>query len=150
MVKRGKSVRKLPAARKAPARRQRAPADVDLKKENAALRRELAEALERQTADVGGSSGHQQHAWRAGAGVPGACWRTPRAFAGPNSARWICLNGDGFRRRSALQRPARLRRAIRDADVSGPIRKAASVKSIGTKQTAQIADVRTSAGISRG
>ena len=50
MVKRGKSVRRLPAARKTPARRKRAPADVDLKKENATLRRELAEALERQTA----------------------------------------------------------------------------------------------------
>ena len=50
MVKRGKSVRRLPAARKTPTRRKRAPADVDLKKENATLRRELAEALERQTA----------------------------------------------------------------------------------------------------
>ena len=50
MVKRGKSVRRVPAARKTPARRKRAPADVDLKKQNAALRRELAEALERQTA----------------------------------------------------------------------------------------------------
>ena len=50
MAKRGKSVRRLPAARKAPTRRERTPADVDLKKENAALRRELAEALERQTA----------------------------------------------------------------------------------------------------
>ena len=50
MVKRGKSVRRLPAARTASSRRKRAPADVDLKKENATLRLELAEALERQTA----------------------------------------------------------------------------------------------------
>jgi two-component system NtrC family sensor kinase len=50
MVKRGKSVRRLPAARKTPTRRKRAPADVDLKKQIATLRRELAEALERQTA----------------------------------------------------------------------------------------------------
>src|SRR6266404_4225004 len=50
MAKRKKSVRRLPSARKTPARRKRAPADVDLKKEIATLRRELAEALERQTA----------------------------------------------------------------------------------------------------
>ena len=50
MVKRGKSVRRLPAARKTPTRLKRAPANVDLRKENATLRRELAEALERQTA----------------------------------------------------------------------------------------------------
>jgi two-component system, NtrC family, sensor kinase len=50
MAKRGKSVRRLPAARKTPTRRKTTPADVDLKKENAALRRELAEALDRQTA----------------------------------------------------------------------------------------------------
>ena len=49
MAKRGKSVRRLPAARKTPTS-ELTPADVDLKKENATLRRELAEALERQTA----------------------------------------------------------------------------------------------------
>jgi GAF domain-containing protein len=50
MVKRRKSVRRLPAARKTPTRRKRAPANVELKKEIATLRLELAEALERQTA----------------------------------------------------------------------------------------------------
>ena len=50
MAKRGKSVRRLPAARKTPTKRKRAPADVDLKKQIATLKRELAEALERQTA----------------------------------------------------------------------------------------------------
>ena len=50
MAKRGKSVRRLRAARKAPTTRKLAPADVDLKKQIAALKRELAEALERQTA----------------------------------------------------------------------------------------------------
>jgi signal transduction histidine kinase len=50
MVKRGKSVRRFPAARETPTRRRRTPADVDLKKQIAALKRELAEALERQTA----------------------------------------------------------------------------------------------------
>src|SRR5258708_7557131 len=49
MAKRGKSVRRLPAARKTPTS-ELTPADGDLKKENATLRRELAEALERQTA----------------------------------------------------------------------------------------------------
>jgi transcriptional regulator with GAF, ATPase, and Fis domain len=50
MVKRGQAVRRFPAARKTPTRRKRAPADVDLKREIAALRLELAEALEQQTA----------------------------------------------------------------------------------------------------
>ena len=50
MAKRGKSVRRLPAARKTPTRRKPTSADADLKKEIATLRRELAEALERQTA----------------------------------------------------------------------------------------------------
>src|SRR5258705_13693510 len=48
--RRKKSVRKPPTVRKAPTKEKRAPADVDLKKENATLRHELAEALERQTA----------------------------------------------------------------------------------------------------
>jgi hypothetical protein len=50
MTKGGKSVRKPPIGHKAPAARKRAPADVDLQKENAVLRGELAEALDRQTA----------------------------------------------------------------------------------------------------
>jgi hypothetical protein len=50
MAKRVKLVRRLPSVRKTPARRKRAPAAVDLKKENAALRLELAQALERQSA----------------------------------------------------------------------------------------------------
>src|SRR5260370_34576918 len=53
MAKRGQAVRRSPARSKAPTKPKRAPADVDLKKENAALRRELAEALERQTATSG-------------------------------------------------------------------------------------------------
>ena len=50
MAKRGQAVRRSPTRSKVPTKPKRAPADVDLKKENAALRLELAEALERQTA----------------------------------------------------------------------------------------------------
>ena len=50
MVKRGKSVRKLATARKAPRVLKRTPANIDPKKEIESLRRELAEALERQNA----------------------------------------------------------------------------------------------------
>src|SRR5258705_4417146 len=50
MAKRGKTVRKPAAARKALTTRKRAPAGLDAKKENSNLRRELAEALERQKA----------------------------------------------------------------------------------------------------
>src|SRR5258708_28591076 len=50
MAKRKKSVRKPATARKAPTKVKPALADVDGKKENSNLRRELAEALERQKA----------------------------------------------------------------------------------------------------
>jgi predicted component of type VI protein secretion system len=50
MAKRGQAVRRSATRSKAPTKGKRAPADVDLKKANATLRRELAEALERQTA----------------------------------------------------------------------------------------------------
>src|SRR6266516_6781180 len=50
MAKRGQAARRPPMRRKVPTKPKRAPADVDLKKEIATLRRELAEALERQTA----------------------------------------------------------------------------------------------------
>ena len=48
MAKRRQAVR--PTGRKVPTKPKRAPANLDLKKQIAALRRELAEALERQTA----------------------------------------------------------------------------------------------------
>jgi GAF domain-containing protein len=50
MAKRGKTVRKPPTARKAPTTSKRAPAGVDVTRENSRLRRELAEALEREKA----------------------------------------------------------------------------------------------------
>src|SRR5258706_14290184 len=50
MAKRGQAVRRPPTGCKVPTKGKRAPAEVDLKKEIATLRRELAEALERQTA----------------------------------------------------------------------------------------------------
>src|SRR5712675_1299144 len=56
MAKRGKTVRRLPTARRASTTRKRAPADVDAKKDNSRLKRELAEALEREKA------AHQQTA----------------------------------------------------------------------------------------
>jgi signal transduction histidine kinase len=50
MAKRGQAVRRSPTRSKVPTKPKRAPADVDLKKENATLKRELTEALEQQTA----------------------------------------------------------------------------------------------------
>src|SRR6476660_5164216 len=50
MAKRGRTVRKPVAARKAPTTRNRAPAGVDVRKEISRLTRELAEALEREKA----------------------------------------------------------------------------------------------------
>jgi two-component system, NtrC family, sensor kinase len=48
MAKRKKSVRKSPMDRRAPMKRKRAPANVDVKKENTKLKRELTEAREQQ------------------------------------------------------------------------------------------------------
>src|SRR5260370_25279178 len=50
MAKGGQAVRRPPRGRKMPTKRKRAPADVDLRKQIATLKRELTEALERQTA----------------------------------------------------------------------------------------------------
>ena len=50
MAKRGKTVRKPVAVRNAPTMRKRASVSVNAKKENSRLKRELAEALERQKA----------------------------------------------------------------------------------------------------
>ena len=50
MAKRGKTVRKPAAARKAPTIRKRASAGVDAKNQNSRPKRELAEALEREKA----------------------------------------------------------------------------------------------------
>jgi GAF domain-containing protein len=50
MAKRGKTVRKPAAARKAPTMRKRASAGLDAKNQNSRLKRELAEALEREKA----------------------------------------------------------------------------------------------------
>jgi GAF domain-containing protein len=50
MAKRRKSVRRPPAALKAPKTLKRAPEEIDLKEENTTLRRELAEALESEKA----------------------------------------------------------------------------------------------------
>jgi two-component system NtrC family sensor kinase len=50
MAKRGQAMRRSPTRSKVPTKPKRATADVDLKKENAALRLELAEALEQQIA----------------------------------------------------------------------------------------------------
>jgi two-component system, NtrC family, sensor kinase len=52
MAKRGHAVRGSPTGGKAPTKRQLEPANVDLDRENAALKRELAEALEQQTAST--------------------------------------------------------------------------------------------------
>jgi hypothetical protein len=51
MAKRGKTVRKPVATRKAPPTRKRAPAGLDAKNQNSRLRRELADALERGEGD---------------------------------------------------------------------------------------------------
>ena len=50
MAKRGQAARRPPMGRRVLTKPKRAPADVDLEKENATLRHELAEALDRQTA----------------------------------------------------------------------------------------------------
>src|SRR5258707_1338505 len=80
MAKRGQAVRRSPTRSKVPTKPKGAPADVDLKKEIATLKRELAEALERQTATSEVSKSLAVRLATLSQCLK-RCWRMPRASA---------------------------------------------------------------------
>ena len=141
MAKRGKSVRRLPAARKTPTRRERTPADVDLRKENAALRRELAEALERQTATsevlqvISSTPGDLEPVFQS-------LLENATRVCGAKFGSMLMLEGDVARQVALYNVPPAY------ADMYGartfrPHPKGGAGQVIRTKQVAHIADLRT-------
>ena len=141
MAKRGKSVRRLPAARKTPTKREPRPAEVDLKKENAALRRELAEALERQTATsevlqvISSTPGDLEPVFQS-------LLENATRVCGANFGSMLMLEGDVARQVAHYNVPPAY------ADMYGartfrPHPKGGAGQVIRTKQVAHIADLRT-------
>ena len=142
MVKRGKSVRRLPAARKTPTRLKRAPANVDLRKENATLRRELAEALERQTATsevlqvISSTPGELEPVFRS-------MLENATRVCGAKFGTMHLLEGETVRRVALYNVPSAYAEAI-ETRTFRPHPEGGLGQAIRTKQAAHIEDVRLS------
>ncbi len=143
MAKRGKLVRKLPSARKTPARRKRAPADVELKKENAGLRLELAEALERQTATsevlqvISSTPGDLQLVFQC-------LLENATRVCGAKFGTINLLEGEIIRLVALHNVPPEYAGALGESRTFRPHLKSALGQLIKTKQVVHIADLRTS------
>jgi two-component system, NtrC family, sensor kinase len=141
MAKRGQAVRRPPTGRKVPTKGKRAPAEVDLKKEIATLRRELAEALERQAATsevlqvISSSPGELEPVFQSllenATRVCGAKFGTMHLLEG-GIARRVALYNVPLAYADALE--TRMFRPHPHGGLGQVIR---------TKQVAQIADLRT-------
>ena len=148
MAKRGKTVRGLSAARKTPTSRKRTPADVDLKREIATLRRELAEALEQQTATsevlqvISSTPGDLEPVFQS-------MLENATRVCGAKFGTMVLLEGDAVRRAALYNVP------LAYADALGkrtfrPHPRGGLGQVIRTKQVAHIADLRTNAGYLEG
>ena len=140
MAKRRQAVRPT-GGRKAPTKRQRVPADVGLKKENAALRLELAEALERQTAAsevlqvISSTPGDLEPVFQS-------LLENATRVCGAKFGSMLILEGDIVRQVALYNVPTAY------ADMFGtrtfrPHPKGGAGQVIRTKQVAHIADLRT-------
>ena len=129
------------AGRKVPAKPKRAPADIDLKKENAALRFELAEALERQTAAsevlqvISSTPGELEPVFRK-------MLENATRVCGANFGTMHLLEGDMVRRVALYNVPAAYAEAL-GTRTFRPHPEGGLGQVIRTKQVAHIADVRT-------
>src|SRR3984893_11399011 len=143
MAKRGQAVRRSPTRSKAPTKRQRVTAGVDLKKENAALRLELAEALERQTATsevlqvISSTPGDLQPVFQSllknATRVCGAKFGTMNLFEG-NNIRLVALHNV----------PPAYADALGQSRTFRPHPKSGLGQVIRTKRVTHLADLRTS------
>src|ERR1700681_578599 len=143
MAKRGQAVRRSPTRSKAPTKRQRVPADVDLKKEIATLRLELAEALERQTATsevlqvISSTPGDLQPVFQSllenATRVCGAKFGTMNLVEG-NNVRLVAL----------YNVPPAYAGALGKSRTFRPHPKSVLGQAIRTKQVTHVADLRTS------
>jgi two-component system, NtrC family, sensor kinase len=148
MAKRGQAARRPPMRRKVPTKPKRAPADVDLKKQIATLRLELAEALERQTAAsevlqaISSSPGDLEPVFQS-------LLENATRVCGAKFGSMLILEGDIVRQVALYNVPPAY------ADVFGtrtfrPHPKGGAGQVIRTKQVAHIADLRTNPGYLEG
>ena len=141
MAKRGQAVRRSPTGSKEPTKPKRAPADVDLKKENATLRRELAEALERQTATsevlqvISGTPGDLNPVFQS-------LLENATRVCGAKFGTMHLLEGDTARRVALYNVPPAYAEAL-GTRMFRPHPEGGLGQVIRTKQVAHIADVRT-------
>jgi len=140
MVKGGKSVRKPAAARKAPVMPKRASGSSDLKKEVESLRRELAEALERQTATsevlqvISSTPGDLQPVFQK-------MLENATRVCGAKFGTMTLLEGDIVRQVAAHNVPAAFANATELRNFR-PHPKSGLAQVLRTKQVAHIADIR--------
>jgi len=140
MVKRGKSVRKPPAARKAPTVPKRGPGNIDLKKEIESLRRELAEALERQNATsevlqvISNSPGDLQPVFQK-------MLENATRVCGAKFGTMILVEGDIVRQVAAHNVPAAFANAVELRNFR-PHPKGGLGQVLRTKQVAHVVDIR--------
>ena len=141
MAKRGQAVRRSRTRSKVPTRRRPAPADVDLKKENATLRRELAEALERQTATsevlqvISSTPGDLDPVFQS-------LLTNATRVCGANFGTMHLIEGDVARRAALYNGPPAYVDALR-TQTFRPHPESPLGQVISTKQVAHTADVRT-------
>jgi len=112
MAKRGQAVRRPPTGRKVPTKGKRAPAEVDLKKEIATLRREeMANRYVRGSSGISASVGELEPVFQK-------MRENATRVCGAKFGTMHLVEGDIVRRVSALQCAPCLRRSARDTDVS--------------------------------
>jgi two-component system, NtrC family, sensor kinase len=140
MAKRGQAVRRSPTRSKVPTKPKGASADVDLKKENAALRFELAEALERQTATsevlqvISSTPGDLDPVFQS-------LLENATRVCGAKFGTMHLVEGD-IVRRVALHNLPSVFTALQRPDTWRPHPESGIGQVIRTKQVAQIADLR--------
>jgi PAS domain S-box-containing protein len=141
MAKRRQAVR--PTGRKLPTKPKRAPADVDLRKENAALRLELAEALERQTATsevlqvISSTPGNLEPVFQK-------MLENATRVCGAKFGTMNLLEGDNIRLAALYNVPPAYADALGQSRTFRPHPKSGLGRLIKTKQVSHLADLRTS------